>query len=266
MENGFSNLSLTTSNQSIQGDKDYKVKRLDFDTSCPCQITACDGGSIKICAPVVFEDGFTFTGNICDDSGGATFQSFTAFDGYYLELSTATCATTPTAERLNCIGKWTEGAAGPMSVVFQNFKSGGAGGGGYIAINSTSAQPVTNPGNNGLVITGGSLANTKNVNIGSPSGELNMGATENISIDSTAGQINMTASQNLTIVSSTGDVGIYSQTGNNTISADKNLTLTCDGYSASSEFLTLDAVNSDINTNSSIFQRGLDYPLLTGRK
>ena len=56
MENGFSNLSLTTSNQAIQGDKNYKVKQLDFDTSCPCQITACDGGTIKVCAKMEIED------------------------------------------------------------------------------------------------------------------------------------------------------------------------------------------------------------------
>jgi hypothetical protein len=56
MENGFSNLSLTTSNQSIFGSKDYKVQQLDFDTSCPCQITACDGGTIKVCAKMEIED------------------------------------------------------------------------------------------------------------------------------------------------------------------------------------------------------------------
>lgn len=56
MENGFSNLSLTTSNQSISGAKDYKVQKLDFDTSCPCQITACDGGTIKVCAKMEIDD------------------------------------------------------------------------------------------------------------------------------------------------------------------------------------------------------------------
>ena len=40
---------------SMTGEKKLKVSQIDFDTSCDCQVTACDGGTIKFCAPVHFD-------------------------------------------------------------------------------------------------------------------------------------------------------------------------------------------------------------------
>ena len=42
--------------QSLTGSQEWQVDKLDFDTSCPCQITACDGGTIKVCAKMEIED------------------------------------------------------------------------------------------------------------------------------------------------------------------------------------------------------------------
>jgi len=303
--NNFS--SETNQVQSMTNDIELRVNKIDFDTSCPCQVTACDGGTIKFCAPVsfdpplmppdwhpgtcadplpkivltelvfggvpadgcqikscniadpikfcspvVFEEGFTFTGNICDDDGGATFKDFTALDGYYLDLATATCATGATAEKFMCIGKWTEGTTGPMSAVFQNYKSG-AGGGAYIGINSVDAQPITNPGNNGLVISGGSLANTKNINIGAASGELYMFSDENAHLIST--------SANVYARSETGDVYIQSiisginliSAGNTAITAGTvhvpaNVTMTSTG----DNITTARAISSTSNSQSHV--------------
>lgn len=40
---------------SLTGENDIRVNSIDFDTSCECQVTACDGGTIKFCAPVTFD-------------------------------------------------------------------------------------------------------------------------------------------------------------------------------------------------------------------
>lgn len=40
---------------SLTGENDIRVNSIDFDTSCDCQVTACDGGTIKFCAKVEFD-------------------------------------------------------------------------------------------------------------------------------------------------------------------------------------------------------------------
>ena len=49
-------------------------------------------GTLTICCPVQFKEGFIFDGDICDIDGGATFKDFTATEGYYLEALASTCA------------------------------------------------------------------------------------------------------------------------------------------------------------------------------
>lgn len=41
---------------SLTGEETIRVDQIDFDTTCPCQITACDGGTIKVCAKMEIED------------------------------------------------------------------------------------------------------------------------------------------------------------------------------------------------------------------
>ena len=41
---------------SLTGEETMRVDQIDFDTTCPCQITACDGGTIKVCAKMEIED------------------------------------------------------------------------------------------------------------------------------------------------------------------------------------------------------------------
>lgn len=41
--------------QSMTGSRKIHVSEIDFDTSCHCQVTACDGGTVHFCCPVSFE-------------------------------------------------------------------------------------------------------------------------------------------------------------------------------------------------------------------
>ena len=41
--------------QSMTGSNKIHVSEIDFDTSCKCQVTACDGGTVHFCCPVSFE-------------------------------------------------------------------------------------------------------------------------------------------------------------------------------------------------------------------
>lgn len=59
----FNNLVNTV--QPMTGEQTIHVDQIDFDTSCPCQMTACDGGTIKVCAKMEVED--LVIDNLCLD-------------------------------------------------------------------------------------------------------------------------------------------------------------------------------------------------------
>tara|TARA_R100001594_G_scaffold45902_2_gene78857 strand:- start:1231 stop:3057 length:1827 start_codon:yes stop_codon:yes gene_type:complete len=191
MDNGFSNLSLTTSFQNIQGGNKYKVKTLDFDTcgDC-CNITACEGGIINICAKVKFKEGFIFDGDICDIDGGATFRDFTATEGYYVESNTSTCAA-PIA-RTRAVSYYTDLATPALSTIFRNYA--GTQGDAKLIINSTANQPTLNPAtdNYGMIIRGGDLTNTRNIRMeadGTVGGAIEIFAHDDIEIQSDWGKL-----------------------------------------------------------------------------
>ena len=83
----FSNV--TGVNLSLTGSKSYIIDEAHF-TEQDCNITA--DGTLNICCPVNFKKGFIITGDICDIDSNATFNSFTANDGYYLEKEGSTCS------------------------------------------------------------------------------------------------------------------------------------------------------------------------------
>lgn len=214
MNNGFNNLSLTTSFQNIQGSNKYKVKTLDFDTcgDC-CNITACDGGVISFCAKVKFKEGFIFDGDICDIDGGATFKDFTATEGYYLEALASTCAN-PIA-RTRAVSYFTDLAGPSLSTVFRNYA--GTQGDAKLIINSTSTQPTLNPAtdNYGMIIKGGDLANTKNLRIetdGTLGGAIEIFSKDDITIESGDAVI-IEAENDVSIISKTGKVYMEATAG-----------------------------------------------------
>ena len=86
--------------QSLDGAKSYVVDEAHF-TQQECNITADD--KLTVCCPVNFKKGFVFDGDICDLDGSATFNSFAATDGYFVENAASTCDT-PVA-RTNALNK-----------------------------------------------------------------------------------------------------------------------------------------------------------------
>ena len=77
---------------SLTGEETIRVDQIDFDTTCPCQITACDGGTIKVCAKMEIED--LVIDSLCTDS--VTTDSVTVKDGLTngLKFSTDPCNVT----------------------------------------------------------------------------------------------------------------------------------------------------------------------------
>ena len=152
--------------QSLDGEHEWQVETLDFDTSCPCQITACDGGTINVCAKVNFKKGFIFDGDICDIDGGATFKSFTATDGYYVENAQSTCAN-PVA-RTRAVAYASDASNPPVvSTVYQCKSSSTTAEGAKIKINNTEPQ-TTNAGGTlqcGVLIEGGTVSNVKSIRV-----------------------------------------------------------------------------------------------------
>jgi hypothetical protein len=239
MENGFSNLSLTTSNQSISGSKDYKVQTLDFDTSCPCQITACDGGTLNVCCPVNFKKGFDWEGDVCDLDGIATFKGIIAqqSSGYNLVVDGATCATLGTSKTTNVIiGTIDTGdTTGNMSTRIQAQPTpSSVNKDGYMIVYHPDAThtPALNTGRS-IEIVGGTGLNTdvlihangefkSKMNI-SANADLTLysrgtpitqgGAGGDLNLQSGYGQINMTAYGNGTSPGVHHDINIISQQG-----------------------------------------------------
>jgi hypothetical protein len=76
---------------SLTGSTSYIIDEAHF-TEQECNITA--DGTLNVCCPVKFKEGFNFDGDICDLDGKASFKSFAAYNnnGYTLLNSGATCA------------------------------------------------------------------------------------------------------------------------------------------------------------------------------
>jgi len=96
----FSNV--TGTNLSLTGSKSYIIDEAHF-TEQECNITA--DGTLNVCCPIKFKEGFDFDGDICDLDGNATFKGFTAKrnTGYNLVADAATCATLGTSKITNCL-------------------------------------------------------------------------------------------------------------------------------------------------------------------
>ena len=211
MNNEYANLSLTRSHQALQGGEKYKVKKLDFDTSCECNITACDGGTIKVCGPIHFypvpwppHPPF----DPCNYGQDIRADHFIAKTDYKLAYSTSTCAgdVAPTAV-LGYFADLTVPAAPVLSTVLAN--EAGVAGGGYITINGTGNQPAVNPNNIGVQINGGSLPNTNDILItagGASAGNITVQA------DSTGGQLTLNCDDNYNLNSLSASGLVAAQT------------------------------------------------------
>ena len=213
MENGFSNLSLTTSNQSIQGSKDYKVKQLDFDTTCPCQITACDGGTIKFCAPVSFDPPLPpATGDICDFSAVAYLEGFVAKRsfGYSLCEDDATCGPpfSDGIENKALIGL--PDSSGFISTILHTESPGMTNTSASIAIFAPDATAATTD-LKCLNIVGGTGTNVDiNFQTGDPQGKMTLKSARDFSINCT-GSNAAEGEGNLNIEASYGAIDIYAR-------------------------------------------------------
>ena len=221
---------------SFVGKKEIQVSKIDFETCCPCQITACDGGIINVCAKVKFKEGFIFDGDICDIDGGATFRDFTSINGYYIEANNSTCEN-PVA-RTEAITKFTDATGSDgiaLSTLFVNYA--GTSGNAYIQINSCLDQPLVNPPTDplGLNIIGGTLDRTKNVRIqtdtGTSDAELQLQANgTNGKIEATsAGDMDFLSTGTLDLFSSNSNINVISTVGdvsiktNNTNAGNGNI-------------------------------------------
>lgn len=175
----------TNQTQSMTGSRKIHVSEIDFDTSCHCQVTACDGGTIKFCAPVNFKEGFIFDGDICDTDGDVFWRSSTALTGFNLEHFTSTCDNQ--VGRTKAVDYRADGyPAGTiaLSTVFGNYRGPGAA---NLIINSVENQPVLNPAteNFGAILEGGDLTRTKNVKIqatGTVGGSIKIEAGDDIDL------------------------------------------------------------------------------------
>jgi hypothetical protein len=235
MENGFSNLSLTTSNQSISGSKDYKVQTLDFDTSCPCQITACDGGTIKVCGKIEFDPPPEYHGDICDFDSEAYLQGFVAKEsfGYSLCKDTATCDDTG-IENKALIGL-PDPVSGFISTILQTESPGMTGTSASVAIFAPDAK-TTITGGKCIDIVGGSGNNVDvNLQTGDPQGRLSVVSSRNMTLNciggnqpSTEGNLNIEASYGKIDIRATGlDPNAYSRSQNiDIISQQGDITIT----------------------------------------
>ena len=215
MENGFSNLSLTTSNQSIQGPKEYKVNKLDFDTTCPCQITACDGGTIKFCAPVSFDPPLPpATGDICDFDADAYLQGFIAKRsfGYSLCEDVATCGPplSDGIENKALIGLGD--TTGFISTILQTESTGATGTSASIAIFQPDATAATTGGKcinivGGSHAVGGESNVDVNIQTGDPQGQLSVVSSRDMTLNCIGGNT-LATEGNLNIEASYGAIAI----------------------------------------------------------
>ena len=189
--------------QPMTGEQTIHVDQIDFDTSCPCQITACDGGTIKVCAPIHFDPAPSFSP--CHYGETVKADKFVAKQGgYRFAYQTSTCPSdVAQTTALSYFTDLTVPALPVLSTVLQC--AAGAAGGGYITINGTGNQPLVNPDNKGISLHGGSLPNTKDIMItagGASGGGIDIQAQDDINLTTTGGTMNISNT------SATGDINI----------------------------------------------------------
>ena len=204
---------------SLTGSKSYIIDEAHF-TEQECNITA--DGTLTICCPVQFKEGFIFDGDICDIDGGATFKDFTATEGYYLEALASTCAN-PIA-RTRAVSYYTDILGPSLSTVFRNFA--GTQGDAKLIINSTSQQPSLNPvtDNFGMIIEGGDLDRTKNIQIkttGDKGGAIEMIATDEVAIYSNESQIVIQSNKDQVFIEADANIDLQAGTDVNIKATEK---------------------------------------------
>jgi hypothetical protein len=245
------NMEATYSNvigvpQALDGAKSFIIDEAHF-TEEDCNVTA--DGTLNICCPIKFKEGFNFDGDICDLDGNATFKGFTAqrSTGYNLVEDTATCANLGTARTTNCLVGMVLDATANISTRLQAQPTPSSlNSDGYIIIYHPDAThtPALNTGRS-LEIRGGSGLNTDILMLADGDLEAKMdlqcnadltlysrglptapgGGFGNIEIRAGYGEINLTAygngpypgdHHNINIISQQGDVKITPRTPPNT--------------------------------------------------
>lgn len=184
----FNNLVNTV--QPMTGEQTIHVDQIDFDTSCPCQITACDGGTIKFCAPVSFDPPPEYKGNICDFNSNAYLQGFVAKEsfGYSLCKDTATCGPPldDGVENKALIGL-PDPVSGFISTILQTESPGMTGTSAKVKIFAPDAK-TTITGGKCIDIVGGSGNNVDvNLQTGDPQGRLSVVSSRDMTLNCIGG-------------------------------------------------------------------------------
>ena len=239
--------------QSMTGSNKIHVSEIDFDTSCECQVTACDGGTIKFCgdvsfdppldpgdfhpgscedpipkivvtelefagtpengcqikncigannitfcSPVVFNNGFTWSGNLCNIGAYFAADEFIADTQFTLCDSSATCSPTGSFPNACAFAKWDQPVAdGHLTVLLTN----------HLDLQTVTDLPQIkihneeqgggSTGNIGIDIKGGTATEVKDIKIQAPSGNISTIANTDIANTATTGGIMNVAAQNI---------------------------------------------------------------------
>ena len=174
--------------QSLTGSQEWQVDKLDFDTSCDCQITACDGGTIKVCAKMEIED--LVIDSLCID-GELGCDSLVVETGAAngIQFTSDPCATPATARRL---------------VLYEDVVT---------TLQSLDRNLVINSGSNDLTCAGDDITNTATVDINvTPGRDLKVTSGRDILLTCGTGGLGSfvgTASKYFNTVFSTSVMGSY---------------------------------------------------------
>ena len=244
--------------QSMTGSNKIHVSEIDFDTSCDCQISACDGGTIKFCgdvsfdppldpgdwhpgscedplpkivvteiefagtpedgcqikscvgantitfcSPVTFNNGFTWSGNLCNIGAYVAADNFIADKQFTLCDASSTCSPDASFPNACAFAKWDQPvAAGHLTVLLTN----------HLDLQTVTDLPqikihneeqgAASTGNLGIDIKGGTAAEVKDIKIQAPSGKISTIANDDIVTTSTSGKIFLQAVNEVSIVGS----------------------------------------------------------------
>ena len=244
--------------QSMTGSNKIHVSEIDFDTSCECQVTACDGGTIKFCgdvsfdppldpgdwhpgscedplpkivvteiefagtpedgcqikscvgantitfcSPVTFNNGFTWSGNLCNIGAYVAADNFIADKQFTLCDASSTCSPDASFPNACAFAKWDQPvAAGHLTVLLTN----------HLDLQTVTDLPqikihneeqgAASTGNLGIDIKGGTAAEVKDIKIQAPSGKISTIANDDIVTTSTSGKIFLQAVNEVSIVGS----------------------------------------------------------------
>mgnify|MGYP003637106312 CR=1 FL=1 len=296
--------------QSMTGSNKIHVSEIDFDTSCECQITACDGGTIKFCgdvsfdppldpgdwhpgscedplpkivvtelefagggdcqikncigannitfcSPVVFNEGFTWSGNLCNIGAYFAADNFIADTQFTLCDASSTCSPTGSFPNACAFAKWDQPvAAGRLTVLLTN----------HLDLQTVTDLPqikihneeqgAASTGGLGIDIKGGTAAEVKDIKIQAPSGKISTIANTDI-VNTAVGKIFLQAVDEVSIVGSkitnlanTGSIINTSTVGTIQNSVGPIVTEGVDGYilnDAMDQFFKLNRVNPTVN-------------------